>query len=157
MVQTGIFCAVVLAVCFLSFVPSTAADCFGNANGTAVIDACGVCGGNNQSCCLNFLGLDNSIWDWLLLRAAIDDIVGKLFDLSYVLECASRNVPRVSPNCTDASTNSLDLFKGQIKALQVADFIDTNNAWNSRCLTKFNDNVKAWTCVLNPAECCAQA
>eukprot|EP01098_Paradermamoeba_levis_P013405 TRINITY_DN60_c0_g1_i1.p1 TRINITY_DN60_c0_g1~~TRINITY_DN60_c0_g1_i1.p1 ORF type:complete len:369 (-),score=101.71 TRINITY_DN60_c0_g1_i1:102-1097(-) len=130
-------------------------DCFGVLNGTAAIDACGVCGGNNQSCCLNYLGLDNNIWDWLLLRDAIDDVVGKLQDLSYILNCSSSNIPNPPSIC--APQGAADNFRTTLKGLQLGDFIDTNNAWSSRCLDNFNKQVKQWTCALNPAECCVSS
>eukprot|EP01097_Dermamoeba_algensis_P006849 TRINITY_DN4271_c0_g1_i1.p1 TRINITY_DN4271_c0_g1~~TRINITY_DN4271_c0_g1_i1.p1 ORF type:complete len:165 (+),score=37.84 TRINITY_DN4271_c0_g1_i1:133-627(+) len=139
---------------FSCLIPTASgADCFGVANGTATLDACGVCGGNNQSCCLNFLGLDNSIWDWLLLRTAIDDLIAKLLDLSFLLSCASSNIPSLSTNCTNQDA-ALALFKSQIKTLQLADVIDTNNAFLTRCLFNFNSQVATWACSLDPGNCC---
>merc|ERR1711974_306770 len=55
-------------------------------NVTCLLDACGVCDGDNSTCCHNYLGVDNYVWSWLLIPHLIDDIVMKLEDLSGLLQ-----------------------------------------------------------------------
>merc|ERR1711904_486478 len=62
------------------------ADCEGVPNGSAVYDLCDVCngdgtsccGGDGNECCVNYCGVADAYWDFLLLPVTLCDIVDKL-------------------------------------------------------------------------------
>merc|ERR1711985_74161 len=62
------------------------ADCEGVPNGSAVYDLCDVCngdgtsccGGDGNECCVNYCGVADAYWDFLLLPVTLRDIVDKL-------------------------------------------------------------------------------
>jgi len=123
-------------------------DCTGIPNGNATIDACGVCNGDNSSCCINYLGVYNYIWDWLLLRVSIDDIIHKLRNLYYMLECENANLPWYDDSQCDGESNE---NANQIAALQLGDMAATHTDWLLDCLTSFNEMVQQWTVTIESA------
>ena len=127
---------------------SSCADCEGVPNGNATLDACGVCKGDNSSCCINYLGVYNYIWDWLLLRVSIDDLIIKLQNLYYMLECESENLPWYDDARCDSDSNE---NANQIASLQVGDMAATHTEWLLDCLDSFNDMVRQWTTQIEQA------
>ena len=123
-------------------------DCEGVANGTAVIDACGVCKGDNSSCCVNYLGVYNYVWDWLLLRVSIDDLIVKLRNLYYMLQCENENLPWYDDARCDGQSNE---NAKQIASLQLGDMAATHTDWLLDCLNSFNEMVQQWTVQLEKA------
>merc|ERR1739848_605946 len=65
---------------------TSCADCEGVPNGSAVYDLCDVCngdgtsccGGDGNECCVNYCGVADAYWDFLLLPVTLRDIVDKL-------------------------------------------------------------------------------
>eukprot|EP01099_Mayorella_cantabrigiensis_P005119 TRINITY_DN3_c0_g2_i1.p1 TRINITY_DN3_c0_g2~~TRINITY_DN3_c0_g2_i1.p1 ORF type:complete len:912 (-),score=205.46 TRINITY_DN3_c0_g2_i1:208-2574(-) len=121
---------------------STCDDCLGVPNGNATVDACGVCNGDNSSCCINYLGVYNYVWDWLLLRVSIDDIIVKLRNLYYMLECENANLPWYDDSQCDGDSNE---NANQIAALQLGDMAATHTDWLLDCLESFKEMVHQWT------------
>jgi hypothetical protein len=65
---------------------ASCADCAGKPNGSSVYDDCDVCDGDGttccgaggKECCVNYCGVPDAYWDFLLLPVTIDDIIDKL-------------------------------------------------------------------------------
>merc|ERR1739848_261614 len=55
---------------------TSCADCQGMPNGPAQYDLC--CGGDGNECCVNYCGVADAYWDFLLLPVTLRDIVDKL-------------------------------------------------------------------------------
>lgn len=72
---------------------STCLDCSGVPGGNAVIDLCGQCQGNNSTCCYNYLGIDNTFWNYILLPIAIDEQIYKLQRTYAVVNWIYQNFP----------------------------------------------------------------
>jgi len=123
-------------------------DCLGFPNGNATIDACGVCNGDNSSCCINYLGVYNHVWDWLLLRVAIDDLIVKLDNLYYMLQCENSNLPWYDNQKCDGNSEENSAL---IASLEVGNMAATHTDWLLDCLSSFNQMVDEWTSEITAA------
>jgi len=140
-----------LAALCVAQAPGT--DCTGADGGAAVVDSCGVCGGNDQSCCKDYLGLRNNMWDWLLIQRAVDDQVVKLNDLKAMLACENAILPTFQNEDCDSTSDSNAEDREKVRDLMVRDFLETALDYNT-CVKDYNALVRDWECDLNPASCC---
>ena len=101
---------------------ATFVDCEGVYKGSAVVDACGKCGGTNSSCCSNYLGVENNLWDFVLLPVAVDDMIQRLEKTRSVIEWTYNAVPEIE---------DMSIF------YQWGDVAELNKLFLSDCLSPF--------------------
>jgi hypothetical protein len=97
-------------------------DCAGEIEGVKEVDECGICGGDGTTCCSNYLGVDNKVWDFVLLPVAVCDIIERLHSTRDVLEYVYDNIPEEDELTVE---------------LQWGDVAEINNLFNDECITPF--------------------
>jgi hypothetical protein len=81
-----------------------------------VLDACGVCNGDNSTCCHDYLGVENALWDFVLLPVAVDEMIEKLQNLHAVLTWVSGELPHL-----EGGERNLPVHVGEEKVGTVAE------------------------------------
>lgn len=108
---------------FTDFAVATiSVDCNGIIGGSLVVDECGVCGGDGTTCCSNYLGVDNKVWDFVLLPVAVRDMIERLENTRAVLEYVYDNIPEEDELYVE---------------MQWGDVAEINNIFNDQCITPF--------------------
>jgi len=76
-------------------------DCEGTFLGVKTIDHCGVCGGDDSTCCYNYLEIEDPLWDYILIPEAVSDLIER-FERTYsVLDWELANLVEFSDIPTD--------------------------------------------------------
>jgi len=104
----------------------------------AVLDACGVCNGTNSTCCYNRFGIEDKVWDWLLLPYIIDDLQERLKYLNEELGETSVILDRYTDLC-----NMNPTIASAFSSVDFGKQITENKQWKTDCLGKFNFIISA--------------
>jgi hypothetical protein len=89
-------------------------------------DACGVCGGHNTTCCVNYCDVPDTYWDFMLLPVTLDNIIEKLEVIYNAVAYVDAQLP--SSSVVDNSTAT---------ALQVGRMAEFNRIFLYDCLDVF--------------------
>ncbi len=116
-----------------------------------VVDECGVCGGNNASCCSgagcckNYNGVSDACWNWLLLQASAADLVSYLTALraALVAQCPLLDKgTQGTPSCCSPSQWGNSTAAIETRAC-------SNNVWGPQCLLPFLQQTQALSMQLS--------
>merc|ERR1712232_2873 len=102
----------------------------------AVNDACGVCGGTNTTCCAQVCGIDDHLWDWLLVPHIIDDVIERFTLLNEELDNTCTLLGRYNDLCEKNPA-----VEQAFASVDIANHISENQKWRSTCLSSFSQCV----------------
>ncbi len=119
---TLLFAISAIIIAFSAISVSAADECLLEGGEPSVLDACGICGGDGSTCCNDYAGVPNSLWDYVLLPEAVGDLIERFETTQAVLEWIRDNLP-------EERAVSSDMRFGEIAAI--------NKKFLSGCLESF--------------------
>lgn len=113
------------------------------------MDGCGVCGGGGPPCnssCVDYNGVSDACWNWLLLQENAASLRSYLATLrsSLASQCSllDRGLQGTPQCCTPSHWNAT--------AQNIQTRACTNNVWGPQCLLPLQQLIQAYSAAIQP-------